>query len=348
MDLHFYLHIGDGKTGTSAIQNFLDINRKELLKRTGTLYPNFFATSFEEGHCHDHIGWFTPYQENPDAIITDLTRLYDHCQQHNISRIILSNEGWVGKPGMGFIEILKSWKTHHPQVIIHPICYVRRHDHYIESYWKQWGLKAFETIEEAIAFNLTQPRKEKVHNSLLAWEQVSDRQHIKVRPYEKEQLKDGLIADFLSCVGIDHMAHEWKQVEASNLAMNVGFNRDVLEVLHYCRELYSDVNDNRLFDLFFELLNEKYQKKPFESYAILSPKQRLRILRETDPIMQHIARRYMGRDDGRLFFEPWPCEDEPWQPYEGLTLERFIPILISMIQSQQQELRQIKEAFNKN
>jgi len=106
----------------------------------------------------------------------------------------------------------------------------------------------------------------------------------------------------------------------------------VLEMLHLSRGLLSGKSDNHLFDLFSELLGEEFQKKPFESLNLLPPVQRLGIIQKNRPFEEEIAKKFMGRKDGRIFYDPLPDSSEPWQPYEGLTLEKTIPIMIKMIE----------------
>jgi len=38
--------------------------------------------------------------------------------------------------------------------------------------------------------------------------------------------------------------------------------------------------------------------------------------------------------------DPLPDPSEPWQPYEGLTLEKAIPIVVKMIEEQHRLIRE--------
>jgi hypothetical protein len=106
----------------------------------------------------------------------------------------------------------------------------------------------------------------------------------------------------------------------------------VLEMLHYSRRLLTLKHDNRLFNLFYELLGEEFQKPPFESYSFLSPTQRRELISKNQVYEKMIAERFMKRSDGKIFYENLPrLNDKSYEPYTGLDLENTIPILVKMI-----------------
>ena len=155
--------------------------------------------------------------------------------------------------------------------------------------------------------------------------------NIIIRPYEKIQLPKGLINDFVNSIGLDFEAHIWNNTENKNFASNTGFNRDILEILHYYQDLFSEVHDNHLFDLFSTLLYKEFHKIPFEDYALLSPQMRFDVVKKNLPYEKQIAEKYMGQTGEGIFYDPLPDSKEPWKPYEGLDLKKVIPIIINMI-----------------
>ena len=50
----------------------------------------------------------------------------------------------------------------------------------------------------------------------------------------------------------------------------------------------------------------------------------------------------MGREDGVLFREPWPSPDEPCQTYGGLTTEKLVPILLHILQKQDERIGKLE------
>lgn len=327
-----FLHGGTGKTGSSAIQNFLDVNRGNLYKYDSCLYPNYNRIRLHTGRYHNHLEWYRHHIIKDDEVFLKyMRRTLKFCRSHSLDKVILSGEGWLRSRSMP--PRIKLVLDNFEDVDVRLICYFRRMDSWFESAWKQWGLKEFETYEEYMRQPRTMYRFEGLLDSLKFWEEYIAKDRIVVKAYEKQQLPDGLLSDFLASVGIDYKAHDWNKNESSNVALNMGFNRDVLEVLHMSRDVFTGRHDNQLFNMFTTLLGENFQKKPFESYSILTPSERLEIIQNNLPFEQEIARRYMGREDGRLFFDPLPDPEEPAQPYEGLTLEKVIPIIVRMIES---------------
>lgn len=339
----FFIHIGQGKTGSSIIQNFLDINRDILAGEHGCLYPNFYSADLAAGRGHNHHRWFLRVIEDENALLQDLETLKGYLAAHAVAKVILSDEGWELDDRIGTF-----FKTFHNQGFkgrVKFIMYVRRIDSYVESAWKQWGLKVYDSIEDFYTLPINLNRYQNTLNHLENLAGSFGRENIIVRPYEKGQLPMGLLHDFLTTSGIDYGGAHWRETEAVNTATNRGFNRDVLEVLHHCRGLFTDEHDNRLFDLFDALLGEHFQKAPFESYALLSPAQRIELLTFSAPFEEKIARDFMGRPDGKIFYEPIPENDGAWKPYEGLTLERVIPILIKMIDENNRNFTHMQQSL---
>jgi hypothetical protein len=342
MEIQLYFHIGDSKTGTSLIQNFLNINRGMLIKEHRCLYPNISNVSYTRGRCHNHCAWFHKYIDKPEVLGSDLDKLLRFSRQKKIQKVVMSCEGWsTQSPKLA--DVVANVLEKHQDVSVHPVLYVRRPDLWVESAWKQWGLKTDQTLESYTENHLKNPRYVILLRSLKAWGTVTRHENITVRPYEKGQLVEGLINDFLRVIGIDPSGSHWNEPEDTNMARNTGFNPDVVEVLHLCRGLVINMHDNQLNNLFFNLLGETYQKQPYESYHALPPATRLKIIQENKAEMREIARNYMGREDGTIFFEPMPSEDEDWRPYEGLTLEKFVPIVIKMIATQQKRIENQKK-----
>jgi hypothetical protein len=59
----------------------------------------------------------------------------------------------------------------------------------------------------------------------------------------------------------------------------------------------------------------------YQEHLLLSPSQRLEILQCYADTNAHIARKYLGREDGVLFEEPSTDPTVEWTPYPGLSEE---------------------------
>lgn len=321
-----YLHIGSGKTGTTAIQRFFKQNFSKLLE-LGVLYPNFddedvFVPMKSELYRH---GRYFKHSDGSDDLKL-FNRCIQYCKENSLHSIVISNEAM-------FIDyrerIMKLAGKLDADVKI--ICYVRRQDHYLESIWKQWGYRFFSADELLETIDRKEWQGWKTfdwYTALEPWATNFGKENIIVRPYEKEQLPDGVLPDFLNTIGI-----LWPEKPEVNplSTVNLGFSRDVLEFLYLNRELNLDPTDFRVYNLVNSTLDNHFRKKAFEPYEILSPKDRIELLKKYEAANQRVAREYLGREDGRLFYEPWSTLDKDWHPYPGLRLETLIPILTGIL-----------------
>ncbi|MCB2202845.1 hypothetical protein KQH56_02445 [bacterium] len=324
-----FLHVGQGKTGTSAIQNFLDVNRHELFEKYSCLYPNLMDVSPIEGRSHNHEKWYKNLKNKNESIVEDLRKLKEFSSHNLVKKIILSFEGWDLDPQFQH-EIYNAIKRlDFGQIRV--IYYIRRVDHLVQSSWKQWGILKFERIEDYCSLRHFTEKYSDVFDYLSEWVKLIGKNNVILRPYEQEQLQEGLLSNFLSVLGIRYQPDEWKPNEDVYYAKNPGFSRDVIELFNICKHLYKYEEKLKLFDFFYRELGEDFQKKPFEEYAFLSPEQRLSLLYSNIDYEYEIARKFLNRD--KIFFEEWPNIDDPWKPYEGLTLEKALPILIKLIEN---------------
>lgn len=331
--MDFYIHIGTGKTGTSAIQGFLNKYRPQLTEQFSCLYPNLNLTEdpdYFSGYCPSHYEFFSC--KNNNFIEDQLKKLIVKANAKKIQKIILSCEGLSIWPN--FAHSLHETLSPFPQVRVVIIVYLRRQDHWLESAWKQWGVKdkRFRNMDHFISkHQWIFPYNSDPLELVETWGGKFGSENIVIQPYEKEQLTEGIIIDFLNKTGIDYTKIQGYDPERDKYHINVGFNRDILEIFQLNKNFYTDINDNRLINFFSKYLSDTYKKAPFEDASIFSPQQRLDILAHYSHQYEVIAKKYLGRSDGRLFYEPVPDLSEPWEPYEGLTSEKVIPIFTEIL-----------------
>jgi len=329
-DVTIYLHVGATKTGTTALQRFLEQNFSKIKDEFGFLYPNFHDKEVFSPMRDGHNYWQGFYFENSSGSedIETFNRCIDYCKHNSLHSILISHEALLVNWHKRFGDLAGKLDAN-----IKVICYVRRQDHHLESAWKQWGHKF--VLSDKIFESLTQQKEEwggwrqtDWYRLISPWAQIFGKENIIIRPYEKEQMPDGILSDFLEVLKI-----KWPEqpVLRNEVNVNSGFSRDVLEFLALNRDFYEDHSDQRLHNMMNRVLDESYKKKPFESYGILSPAERLKILKKYDDSNQMVAREFLNRIDGRLFYESWPNLDDAWEPYEGLNTARLVPILTKIM-----------------
>lgn len=328
------IHPGQPKTGTSAIQGACATNRRLLAERWKILYPSL-AGNFLLPYPH-HQGFVFNQQggelKSPEAVCDYFSKAFDYCAAHDLRHIVISWEAFFVHKWMDLLAESFDRLGVRPDFIF----YLRRQDEWMESAWKQWDNKLPGNPDIAEYARIA---RRDWHEVMVDWSKRFPKESFRVRPYEKQQLQGGLISDFFITLGYDAtLSSELAPTPESNLTRNSGFSPDVLSMLTLLRELNTDRHDHRLFDLLADLLGEQYKKREFESYRLLSPQDRIRVLESCQESNERVAREFMGREDGRLFLDPWPDPSEPWDPPKPLTLERALPILVSMISTLRQRL----------
>ena len=77
------------------------------------------------------------------------------------------------------------------------------------------------------------------------------------------------------------------------------------------------------------------------SQFTLPAERRLEILQRCEESNRRVATEFLGREDGVLFREPWPVPDEPYQAYGGLVTEKLVPILLHLLQKQDERILEL-------
>ena len=330
------LHIGQGKTGSTAIQRFLDFNRETLASKHKVLYPNFDSNDLTKGSMPCHTVYLNDARNRNDfaGLLTILEKSVDYCRNNKLDKILLSDESlpnWEGWPQI-FSQIAGKLDLE-----VNVIVYLRRQDKWLESAWKQWGhkFKQINTIHDyEQIMNLDWSRM------LKPWLDFFEVKQFTVRPYEKSTIGNDVVADFLKAIGINNAVD---LPEPPNFKYyNTGYNRDIIELLSLCKNLTFNHNDNRLFGLLSKTLPTEYIKKPMEDYGLLSPEEALNLIKKYEASNNKVAQIFFGMDRAKLFNDPLPNVDAHWEPYPGLTLEKFVPVVMSILLKQQQEIDSLK------
>ena len=130
-----------------------------------------------------------------------------------------------------------------------------------------------------------------------------------IKPFEKNQMKDGLINTFLKLL---------------NLSGNFYFNNDI----YYNHKLHSDIIylilqrkdlDRKLIGQKYYRLIEFLSKYKFNELennhnSFFSPHQRLTLLNEMRPQYEYVANNFLKRSNNQLFFDNEPCLVDNWTP----------------------------------
>ncbi len=306
-----YLHIGLQKTGTTSLQCFLAINDK-ILQNYNYSYP-LFRLNFPDVHKHRNAHFMVArfYNESGKR---------NHSQEKSVQKegyawllqkleekenVILSDESiWYASEYMKDfwenLKVLLENAGHRLKVIV----YFRRQDLFVQSYWMHKVRKG-----ETMAFN-HYVNKEKYafchldyYSHLESIASVIGRDAILVRVYEKGQYfgNNGTIfSDFLHTVGLELTGGY--QFPDNNLNPSLDLICTEIQRIFNTMPGFSDQDKSLLY--YMRKVSD-YNREHSENVPVVlfSPEEREAFLEKFTLENQMVAKNYLGREDGQLFYE---------------------------------------------
>ncbi len=280
-----YLHIGMGKTGSSAIQYFLYENRERMLKEN-ILYP------VTDEHFIDKTNDVT--SGNADEIIKFiLDEEYDKIFEYfegllKENNVLISSElliYYLGKNINLFYDIVEEFNA---TVIL----YIRKQDEYYNSLVNQWT--KLKNLTDTGCLN-------EVHENYFYIMKIINNlesEKLIVRPYEKEQFKnENLIDDFLECLGLE--------LDESYVMNSRLINNSLSPIAYKLKLEYNKVYGDVLNKEFINVLIEysKQEKALVKNAFLISKEEREDVLEVYRVFNFDIAIRFLQRLDGELFYK---------------------------------------------
>jgi hypothetical protein len=129
-----------------------------------------------------------------------------------------------------------------------------------------------------------------------------------LQPFEKDQMKDGLINSFLEMLNLNGL-----NVNDSEYRYNQKLHPDIIYLLLQRKNLSSKLIGSKYYQLIKILSKYKYNNiKNVTSF--FSPMQRLILLNEMRPQYEYVAKKFLKRSDYQLFYRNEPNICEEWTP----------------------------------
>lgn len=319
-----FLHIGVNKTGTTAIQSFFSHNR-EALASQGLLYPKSACTETAHYALTNVLGLNRGIDsESMRARRRKMRAALDaEISQNTPQAVLFSSEMFVRS--MWLDAVGEFFKQDDLRILV----YLRRHD----TWWPAAYSQAIKTktqppwprgINAFIRFSRQQDSWRGNYRQLLdRWAAVFGREKIIVRPYEAQQNAPDIVVDLLRTIALEPgMDIEQQLPQFAGLRSprrNASLAPRTLQLLDAFQRAKLDPGiRERLIQhaLSFSITEP--------SQSILSPARRLELIDENAADYEYIAREYMGREDGRLFYDPLPDPDEPWQPPSLMPQQKIV------------------------
>ncbi len=207
MKKKLFVHIGMPKAGSTALQEFLYMNR-EVLEDMGLLYPDprqleqfSRKPQMMKGH---HIvpmyltGFFWAHFPKKNGITSDqiFTFIRNQISASPAQKVLLSSEAcWfmLNRP-----DVVKEFVNAFSDFDLKIIAYLRRQDDHIQSGYNECIKSSFYTmnVDEFIEDRFLDPSN-KYYSHLMLWVNTIGYNNITVRIYEKRCLINGSIFDDL-------------------------------------------------------------------------------------------------------------------------------------------------------
>jgi len=189
------------------------------------------------------------------------------------------------------------------------IVYIRRQDQFLQSVYNQ-AVKGEEDRFTGDFWSYVQPiLNEGGADYLKLLSIIADvfgDSNIIVRVYEKEQLRENIFVDFLDAIGISNYA----EFQFPQNVYNPGLSNRALLIARALNRV--PVSADVRTHLMNRLQSLCVTQQPFLEHDFLSPRERVELLRRFDRSNEIVARRFLGRADGRLFHAPEPYPETQW------------------------------------
>ena len=192
------IHIGMPKTGSTAIQNTLAINRESLYA-----LDIYYPVSATRGNAHHPLAWAASLHRKPRVDIAPLPETFESLSRElggKEGSAVLSSEALFHLPRQE-LKLIFEWSAEIADSTI-VVVYVRAPAAHHEGWYKQlvktsgYALTFDEHLREATVINTA--------SRLLAAEELLGRHRLNVRPYLPNAFRDrDVVNDFCEVVGID-------------------------------------------------------------------------------------------------------------------------------------------------
>ncbi len=124
------LHIGTHKTGTTTLQSLLAKNRDRLADR-GICYPVTDRPPFPNPHKHNNL--WRALDAGPDAFAAEKAVLLREFYASGAETLVMSEEHL----SCHRLKALAQMRAFADDFDVEVICFLRRQDYFIESWWSQ-------------------------------------------------------------------------------------------------------------------------------------------------------------------------------------------------------------------
>lgn len=291
------IHVGAGKTGTTALQVFFKENEKHFLNQ-GFAFPVTGRAGRKDAIAHHKLCDWGPYNDG-----ASLQRWAEIASQHSESTLIVSSEVFHSKisepDGRAFFQELRR-ACNGRQILV--VMYIRRQSHWLQSAYAQWVKSE---LNSRSITELVSHYKKHLADQAIRFGEVFGKENVVIRPYEKSQFSGGSIfQDFAEVIDL-----KWSE-ELLNIPKrneNPRMTADALELKRRMNSFASSASDLRFVEKclldYSHIASKGGTKEAFSTHSIMPRALIEKIESESAPLYRILAQEFLGREDGRLFYE---------------------------------------------
>lgn len=300
-----YIHIGTPKTGSSTLQHFFE-NNEEALLRNGIYYPKGIPYDRWGGQesTAGNFAWVTRLNLGMDQIVRTVREWFEVSD-----KVLLSTEHiWleIGDKASFLAGIRSSADDLEVKVIV----YLRKQIDYLESQYREWVRLVLleESIQEVCDFNNTVLKVVKdsldYYAVLEKTAQAVGRENMIVRPYEKGQFQNqNIVDDFMRILGV----HTDSSFVLPEKNLNPPISNPALELkrqMNASAKAEQKIMNDCFYDILMQDGTERAEKGECAHFkSLLTYQQRQEFMQRFEEGNRKIARYYLNREEGKLFFE---------------------------------------------
>lgn len=290
--MHWIIHIGAPKTGSTAIQRFLDENR-ERLAALGVLYPDVSLRGY--GH-HDlafllgggYPAWATP-QDLPLSELGEALR--NAVKMAGTQTVLLSSENFYLYPAPSALCGLLRSAGMSAEDRISIICYLRRQDEAHVSWYNQ-TVKAQGNHADFTSSMRRDHALWDYAERLKPWQAEFGTQAIMLRDYGATTADD-VRTDFLAAIGLSQASFDLPPIRP-----NGRINRDLLDFQRLINRLPLKVAQKRRYHKQLIALTEATGDSGlFDDMPFLSPSAQAALLESYGASNTLVARTFLNREE---------------------------------------------------
>lgn len=337
-----YLHIGQPKTGTSALQVFLAMNR-EALREKGLYYPVFDGeyairekNNAMSGNAYG-LGKLACDREKAEQLhksyISKIQELFVQDE-----RVLLSRES-LWNVDMRLYENLKVLVGEKLGVCIKVIVYLRRQDESIESHWNQL-VKSNAYTKSCMEYAEEFLEKQDYYSKLRKLADIIGKENVVARIYDSNgyNADNSIYKDFMSIFGIEDISN----YVIPEFQVNPSFGKNQVEI----KRVMNRNPESFLFDdefrqmtrknVIFAKSTENITKAP----SCLSYEQKKYILDMCEDSNRKIGQEYFGVESSP-FSELWEGREDNTDNSEKELYKDIISFLGELLISQAKEIEEL-------